>query len=84
MRASPHEIGLPDLLAVARLRGTAPAQITLFGMQPEVIELGWELSDSVAQELDHLVDAVVYELVGCGLPVTPVSQPVVALETRHA
>jgi hydrogenase maturation protease len=86
MRASPHEIGLPDLLAVARLRGTAPAQIALFGMQPEVIELGWELSDSVAQELDQLVEAVVSELVGCGLPVTPVSPASqrVALETRNA
>jgi hydrogenase maturation protease len=82
IRSSPHEIGLPDLLAVARLRGTAPAEIILFGMQPEIIELGWELSPSVAQELEKLVKAVVEELVSCGVQVTPV-QPVPE-EARHA
>jgi hydrogenase maturation protease len=82
IRSSPHEIGLPDLLAVARLRGTAPAEIVLFGMQPEVIELGWELSPSVDQELEKLVEGVVEELEICGIPVTPVPQ--VPEEARYA
>ena len=74
IRPSPHEIGLPDLLAVARLRGSAPAEIVLFGMQPEVIELGWDLSPTIAGELEKLVEAVAAELVSCGIPVTPIQQ----------
>jgi hydrogenase maturation protease len=62
MRSSPHEVGLPDLLAVTRLRGTAPAEIVLLGMQPETVELGWELSETVEAGLDTLVTAAVTEL----------------------
>jgi hydrogenase maturation protease len=62
MRTSPHEIGLADLLAVARLRGTAPSEIVVLGMQPEVIELGWELSETVEAQLEALVEAAVGEL----------------------
>ena len=82
IRASPHEIGLPDLLAVARLRGAAPAQIVLFGMQPEVIELGWDFSPTIARELEKLVEAVVGELVRCEVPVAPVQQ--LPEEARYA
>jgi hydrogenase maturation protease len=62
MRTSPHEIGLADLLAVTRLRGTAPREVVVLGMQPEVIELGWELSDAVSAHLDELVAAAAEEL----------------------
>ncbi len=62
MRSSPHEVGLPDLLAVTRLRGTAPREIVLLGMQPDTIELGWELSETVEARLDALVAAAVEEL----------------------
>ncbi len=62
IRTSPHEVGLADLLAVAHLRGVAPDEIVLLGMQPDTIELGWELSPSVAAHLPALVEAAVAEL----------------------
>jgi hydrogenase maturation protease len=62
MRSSPHEIGLADLLAVLRLRGLEPEEVVVLGMQPEVIELGWELSPVVSAWLDLLVDMAVSEL----------------------
>ena len=62
MRSSPHEVGLPDLLAVTRLRGTKPPEIVVLGMQPGVIELGWDLSAEVAARLDELVAAAVDQL----------------------
>lgn len=62
IRTSPHEVGLADLLAVAHLRGVAPDEIVLLGMQPDTIELGWELSPSVAAHLPTLVEAAVAEL----------------------
>jgi hydrogenase maturation protease len=62
MRTSPHEIALPDLLAVTRLRGTAPVEAVVLGMQPEALELGWELSPAVAAGLDALADTAAAEL----------------------
>ena len=63
-------LGLGNLL-----RGDeVPAEIVLFGMQPEVIELRWDLSPTIARELDKLVEAVAAELVSCGISVTPVQQ----------
>ena len=62
MRTSPHEIALPDLLAVARLRGTAPDEVVVLGMQPEALDLGWEVSPAVAAGLNGLADAAAAEL----------------------
>ena len=62
IRTSPHEIGLPDLLAVAELRGLVPPELVVLGLRPGSIELGWELSEAVAAQLDTLVDAVATEL----------------------
>jgi hydrogenase maturation protease len=44
---SVHQLGVGDLLAVARLRGTMPARAALVGIQPERLEVGLELSPAV-------------------------------------
>ena len=69
MRTSPHEVGLADLLAVARLRASEPRKLVVLGMQPEAVELGWELSEPVAARLDALVDAAIAELRRWGIPI---------------
>ena len=69
MRTSAHEIALADLLAVMKLRGTEPRDLVVWGMQPAVLELGWELSKPVDTSLDALVSAVVTELRRWGLDV---------------
>lgn len=66
IRTSPHEVGLADLLAVARLRGTSPAEIVVLGMQPAAIELGWDLSPAVESQLGALVAAAAQELAAWG------------------
>jgi hydrogenase maturation protease len=71
MRTSPHEIALADLLAVTKLRGTEPHTLVVLGMQPQALELGWELSEAVAARLDALVDAAAAELRCWGLDITP-------------
>ncbi len=70
MRTSPHEIALSDLLAVARLRGTEPRELVVWGMQPAALELGWELSEPVAAHLNALVDAAAIELQCWGVNLT--------------
>ena len=62
MKVSPHQIGVPDMLATARLRGTTPPNIVLWGVQPERIEIGLELSDTLAALVDTLVENVIREL----------------------
>ncbi len=71
MRTSPHEIALPDLLAVAELRGLAPPELVVLGLRPDSIELGWELSEPIAAQLDTLVEAAVLELHRWGMTLEP-------------
>ncbi len=66
-KLSPHQMGLKDLLAVAALQGIDPPEMVLLGCQPENIELGMDLSPSVAARLDELVAQVVRELESWGI-----------------
>ncbi len=61
-KLSPHQMGLKDLLAVAALQGISPPEMVLLGVQPENIELGMDLSPSVAMRLEELVAQVIVEL----------------------
>jgi hydrogenase maturation protease len=47
-RISPHEVGLADLLAAARLTGSMPQRVVLVAVQPAEIAPGWHLSEAVA------------------------------------
>ncbi len=71
MKMSPHQIGVPDMLATARLRGTTPPNIVLWGVQPERIEIGLELSETLAALVDTLVAKVVDELRKWGHELSP-------------
>ncbi|MEW5938578.1 MAG: HyaD/HybD family hydrogenase maturation endopeptidase [Chloroflexota bacterium] len=62
MKMSPHQIGVPDMLATAKLRGTLPPNIVLWGVQPDTIEIGLELSPTLAALADALVEKVIVEL----------------------
>jgi len=66
-KVSPHQMGLKDLLAVATLQGYAPREMVLWGVQPEKIEMGLELSPKVARALEPLVESVLEELERWGI-----------------
>lgn len=61
-RVSPHQLGLKDLLTLAAVQGFVPEETVLWGVQPEKIGLGLELSPVVADVLDRLASHVVAEL----------------------
>lgn len=44
---SPHQVGVADLVAAARLLGVLPETTSLVGIQPGAIEIGLELTDAV-------------------------------------
>ena len=59
---TPHDIGLADVLATLHLTGETPDHILLLGLVPEALELSLELSQTVTDKLDALIDSVVAEL----------------------
>jgi hydrogenase maturation protease len=68
-RISPHQLGLSDLLAAAMLTDELPRNLVLFGVEPESIDIGLELTDTVEGSVDKLIDAVADEIrsIGCSL-----------------
>ena len=67
-RASPHQLGLSDVLATLELAGEKPADVTVLGIVPDSLELSLELSATVTAQLDGLVAALVAELTDLGYP----------------
>lgn len=94
VKMSPHQTGLSEVLALARLRGEAPEAVTLIGVQPEQIEdLGGSLGARVRQCLPDAVDIAADELAFWGYPghrraagatVTPLNHDALGLEAYEA
>jgi len=61
-KVSPHQVGLQDLLALAKLRGHFPDAVILWGVQAERLEPGLELSPPVAAQLETMARHIVEEL----------------------
>lgn len=59
---SPHQVGIGDLLAAARLRGTLPGPVALIGIQPAQIAIGLGLSEVVEAAVPAAVRTAVAEL----------------------
>jgi hydrogenase maturation protease len=71
LKISPHQMGIPDMLFAAKLKGQYPANIVLWGIQPGVLDTGLELSPAVATQLDTLVSNCVGELETWGHSIAP-------------
>ena len=68
-RLSLHEGDLLSVLALARRLGTCPDEVVIFGIEPEVVDFGDQLSPELSDELDTYVatiDAEVRSLMGRG------------------
>ena len=61
-KLSPHQMGMKDLLAVARLMDCLPDEVLLLGMQPACLEMGTELSPVIEANIPALVDVVRKEI----------------------
>jgi hydrogenase maturation protease len=70
VKISPHQMGLADLLAAARLRDSYPGELVLWGVQPGAMGVGLELSPPVAAQVEVLVDRVLAELSRWGIEPT--------------
>jgi hydrogenase maturation protease len=54
-RLTVHEIGLRDVMDVARLSGALPPERALIGIQPASLEWGTEVTPCIAGSLDSMV-----------------------------
>ena len=70
-RISPHQLGLSDLLAAAMLTDRTPKNLVLFGVEPESVDIGLELTETVEKSLAKLIKAVVEEVCKIGCSVLP-------------
>jgi hydrogenase maturation protease len=62
IKTSMHQVGLRELLAVSKFRGTLPKRIVLWGIQPAVLDWGMALSPIVRAQLDELVYNALLEI----------------------
>lgn len=70
-KISPHQVDLRDVLGLAELRGTLPADTVALGLQPASVELRNALSDLLRCRVDQLAAAVAEELARRGHPAEP-------------
>lgn len=71
VKVSPHQVGVGDLLAAARLVGREPPEVVLWGIEPARLAPGTGFSPAVAEALPRLTDAVLGELAGWGIAALP-------------
>ena len=68
-KISPHQLGISDLLATARLTDSMPGKVVLLGIEPKSIDTGLDLTPEIAAKLDTLADQVANEIRILGIPV---------------
>ena len=66
-KLSLHHVGVQDLLEIARLMGMMPEELVLVGIQPEVIDMGLDLSETLKVKLNKLVEEVLKVLNSWGV-----------------
>jgi len=73
IKISPHQMGVPDMLAAAKMKDIYPKRLVLWGIQPDVITLSLDLSPVLASKVDSLTDKLADELRGWGYDLLPTS-----------
>jgi len=66
-KLSPHQIGLPDLLATAQLLDRVPSKLILLGIEPKSLETGVRLTPELDEKVDGLVEKIADELRQLGI-----------------
>ena len=65
-KLSPHQIALPDVLACLELLDTMPKEIIVLGVELISLELGMEMTPTVAAKVPLLMEMAASELVARG------------------
>ncbi|TCJ16276.1 HyaD/HybD family hydrogenase maturation endopeptidase [Parasulfuritortus cantonensis] len=68
-KLSPHQVGLPDVLATLVITHEAPEHTVLFGVEPESLATHMGLTPIVEAVLPVLVDAIAAEIAAAGIAI---------------
>jgi hydrogenase maturation protease len=72
-KLSPHQIGLPDVLASLELLDAIPKEILVIGVEPISLELGMEMTPTIAAKIPQLVDLAAAQLKARGYLLEPIT-----------
>jgi hydrogenase maturation protease len=75
-KLSPHQIALPDVLASLELLDTMPKEIVVLGVELISLELGMEMTPTVAEKVPVLAAMAAAELKLRGYVLEPLTAPV--------
>ena len=75
IKVSPHQLGIPDMLAAAKLKDVFPQRIVLWGVQPELMEIGLDLSPKVESQVGTIMQNILYQLQAWGHTLIPKQVP---------
>jgi len=57
-----HEMGVVDSLKLMSAFGSRPREVTIFGVEPKVIDYGLELSPELEETMPRLIELVIEEI----------------------
>ncbi|MDI1246445.1 MAG: HyaD/HybD family hydrogenase maturation endopeptidase [Rhodoferax sp.] len=72
-KLSPHQIGLPDVLASLELLDALPKEIVVLGVEPISLELGMAMTPTIAATIPQLLAMAVAELSARGYVLEPLT-----------
>ena len=61
-KLSLHHAGLSDVLSIIKLQEIEAPDIVLIGVQPEKVELGLELSDTIESKMENIISIIINKL----------------------
>jgi hydrogenase maturation protease len=70
-KLSPHQVSICDVLASLEFAGDPPKDLVLIGCEPLSLELGTELTSTVARKVPEMVAAAVEQLAARGIRLEP-------------
>lgn len=73
-KLSPHQVSICDVLASLEFAGDPPKDLVLIGVEPESMELGTELTSTVAARVPEMVALAVQQLAARGIVLEPVGR----------
>ncbi|KAF0219059.1 MAG: hydrogenase 1 maturation [Geobacteraceae bacterium] len=66
VKLSPHQIGIQEVLFLAEMRDTCPAEVTILGVIPQSLEAASELTPLIQERLAEVCRLLIDELTASG------------------
>ena len=70
VKLSPHQIGIQEMLFISDLRGAAPKDLTFYGIIPESLDPGDQLSPPLQKGMAAIAGMISEELHTAGIEIT--------------